>query len=433
MKRVSLLLSFLLLSTVAVAQSQSNGCDPTATSCTGSNQNSGDITNPGTSNSASTQLGNSSASIASGITADPRSQVTQNADNNTTGTITGGNTSSGAAANGNTSSNDNRSSVGNVSSGPSVSGATSSSGGNTLATGPSTSSVGPVSSNAAGGAGGSGGAGGNAAAKGGNATQGQGQGQGQQQASTNTQGQGQSSALTGGNQRSALTGGNNAATTGSNTSRTSVTGGAQSNSNGQNVGNGQQTSIGGSSYSDNSRTLFIPPVVPPTPPSVVGIGQVIQTTLACGPLQRVEKTPIIATNFGIFHDGHQQQGVTYDLAPVVDPAGQPVEYRYEPTPNGDLRIIGSQATMFATVVAVSSAQSIALGGGSGASWGQGGGGSSGSMSQLVTNIQVRDCEVGFLRQPAPVSLGVISTPEPVRQTVIAPRRVWTPVKRKLCK
>lgn len=410
MKKTFVTLAVSMLFATGVYAQQSNGCAPNAANCTGTNQsNSGDVTNPGQSSSAATQLGNSTASNASGITADPRSQVTQDANNTTTGTISGGNTTSGATggqANGNQSSNDNRSSVGNTA---------SNSGGNTLSTGASTSSVGNTS--AKGGAGGSAnvgpttatggtGTGGSSSSRatGGTAAGGtaaQGQHQGQQQAAT---------------------------ANGTNTSRntSALTGGNSGASNGQNVGNGQSTTIGGSSYSDNSRTIFIPPVAP-VPPSVVGIGNVIQSTLACGPLQRVEKTPIIATNFGIFHDGHQQQGFTYDLAPVVDVAGQPVEYRYEWMPNGDQRIIGSQVTMFATVVAVSSAQSLTLGGGGGSgSWGQAGGGSSGSMSQLVTNIQVRDCEIGFNRfvpllvTPAPV----IETPrEVLKRRIIRPRKI----------
>lgn len=234
---------------------------------------------------------------------------------------------------------------------------------------------------------------------------------------------GASTATNGANSNGANTGTNTSAnnssggtSTSKNTNSTgSQTTGAQSASNGQVIGgtgNGQTTTLGGSSYVDNSRTIFIPPITPPTPPSTVGIGNVVQTTLACGTLQTVVKTPIVGMNFGIFHDKQIQQGVTYDLSPVLDANGTRVIYREDVQPNGDVNLYGSQPVIYATVVAIASANNISIGGGgSSGAWGQAGGGTSGSMSQLVTNIQIHDCMIGTRHSvPAPV---MISEPAPV--------------------
>lgn len=154
----------------------------------------------------------------------------------------------------------------------------------------------------------------------------------------------------------------------------------------------------------DARMVFIPAIIPPTPPSTVGIGDVVQTTMACGPVQQVVRTPIDGTFFGLASHRKVQQGFTYDLAPVFDANGQRVEYRREMI-DGEVHLFGSQPVILSTVVAISGARNLALGGGgSSGSWGQGGTGTSSSMSQLVTNIQVRDCELGTLRPapPAPV-------------------------------
>jgi hypothetical protein len=393
--------------------SQNNGCTPGAQNCTGSNQNSGDTTstnNYGDTHSTSSQLGNSSASNTSGnnIGFDNRTQTTQNANNTTTGTISGGNTSSGAtggAATGNLSSNDNRTSVGNTS---------SNSGGNTLGA-DSRASVGNTS--AAGGAGGAGGTarqgqgqGQTASVQGGNSTSG---------ATANTGASRSLSAASGGNQRQSATGGvaSGSATANGAGQRTAVNAGS---------GNGQSTTIGGSSYSDNSRTLFIPPVVPATPPSVVGVGQVIQTTLACGPLQTVVKEPVIGTYFGMFSNEQIEQGHTDFLAPVLDALGHQVSYREETLPNGDIRLFGTQPVIFATVVSIAGARNVAIGGGGGSGWGQAGGGASASMSQLVTNVQLHECEVGTLHTPVvwipPAIPDVPATPVPHAKKRIVARK-----------
>lgn len=192
-------------------------------------------------------------------------------------------------------------------------------------------------------------------------------------------------------------------TAASNSSNVSLQGQTTSNAiSGTNTStvSGGQTTIDSSDHStkDNSQhVVFIPPVVPGTPASSVGVGNVIQNTLACGPLQRVIQTPVTGTYFGFFVKEAIQQGVTYDLAPAVDESGKQIFYRFVPLPNGDIIVMGTQPVIFVSTVAIAGGRNIALGGGgSSGSWGQAGGGSTASMSQLVTNIQLRDCEVGRL-------------------------------------
>lgn len=58
----------------------------------------------------------------------------------------------------------------------------------------------------------------------------------------------------------------------------------------------------------------------------------------------------------------------------------------------------------AAVVGTSSAKNLAIGGGSsGGGWGQGGGGNSGSMQQIVTNIQLKICDLGTTKFAIPVA------------------------------
>lgn len=148
-----------------------------------------------------------------------------------------------------------------------------------------------------------------------------------------------------------------------------------------------------------SKTLFIPPVVPPTPPSQVAIGDIVKETMACGPLQAVVKTPIVGSSRGLITKSKVDQGFTYDVAPYTDKDGNIVDYRQVPLPDGSgYRLFGHQVVMFTTVIGVSGGGNLALGGGGGnQSWAQGGFGSSSSNTRLVTNIQLVQCEVGTVK------------------------------------
>ena len=232
-------------------------------------------------------------------------------------------------------------------------------------------------------------------------------------AASNTNKIGVDSSVYGGDQNSSLSGTNTA----------TLTGGAQSNRGGdQSLTGGAQTLTGGDVRNDNSsgvstsgnsnvdasdrsvtnytsKTLFIPPVVPPTPPSQVAIGNIIKETLACGPLQMVVKTPVIGVSRGLLTKSKVDQGVTYDLAAYTDAQGNIVDYRKVDFPDGSgYKLFGSQVVIFSTIIGVSSGGNFAIGGGGGnQSWGQAGGGTSSSMTRLVTNIQIAQCEVGSVK------------------------------------
>ncbi|WP_447586114.1 hypothetical protein [Pseudoxanthomonas mexicana] len=147
----------------------------------------------------------------------------------------------------------------------------------------------------------------------------------------------------------------------------------------------------------DSRSIYVPPVVPFTPPSSSVTANTIKETTTCGPLQSVIKSPIHAQFHGLFKSNSHTQGETYELAPYQDEEGRMQFFKELPIPGapGSFRIVGHQAIIFTTVVGVSSMRNVALGGASSSgSWGQAGGGTSSATTQLVTNIQLRYCELG---------------------------------------
>lgn len=229
-------------------------------------------------------------------------------------------------------------------------------------------------------------------ATGGNASQGQGQqmGQGQGQSSTNTLGQ----------------------NTAQNASTQSGVQGAGNSTNGIGIDLSDKSS---STYvREGDRTLFIPPVVPATPPSSVAAANVIQNTSACGPLQSITKRQVIGVFFGALGGQDEvKQGFTDELQPYRDEQGNVVEYIVRPSFYGDRKVFGHQVTQYTAVIGISGARNFAIGGGGGTSqnWGQGGMGSSSANQQMVTTIQLRLCEIGILKaervEPAVLALPVI--------------------------
>ena len=153
----------------------------------------------------------------------------------------------------------------------------------------------------------------------------------------------------------------------------------------------------------NERVLFIPPVVPPTPPSTLAVGNIVKDTGSCGPLQRVVREPIQGTFFGLVRNTRVSQGYTERLEPYLDEHGVQQDYRRAPLEGGGgYRLYGHQVTQYTSVVGVSGSRNIALGGGGGSgAWGQGGTGVSGSMQEMVTTIQIRECEIGTFMYPSP--------------------------------
>ena len=142
----------------------------------------------------------------------------------------------------------------------------------------------------------------------------------------------------------------------------------------------------------------MPPIVPPTPPSTLAIGNIIKETSACGPLQQVVRQPVAGAFIGLTRTASVAQGWSDDLAPYRDSSGATVDYHRIVQPNGDVRLYGHQVIMFTTTIGVSSTRNVALGGGgNGGAWGQGGMGSSSSNQRMVTTIQLRECEIGSVR------------------------------------
>lgn len=394
MKRPALLASLLagiaLLPAPTLAQAANGGCPENTTSCSVSNQNVGDTSNPSSATdtvTTSSQSGTSSTSNVSELAISPliRPVIAQNPVNTTSGTITGGNTTGGNVTGGNTTGGNttgtvmggdtasNSSAMGGASTGnmqtSNVDGgaSTSTSGGNTL--GGATSSSG---GNTLGGATSSSGA-------------------------------------------SNSTVGNTSATTGS------LTGGTNSTSNTNSTGaSNSSTHIDQSNRSvtaNNQRWTFIPPVVPPTPPSMLAVGNIVTETGTCGVLQRVVREPVNATYFGFFKKANVQQGFTERLAPMTDETGQQIDYRRVPLEDGSgFRLFGHQVTQYTSILGLSGARNIAVGGGGGGGgWGQAGGGSSGAMQQMVTTLQIRECEVGTIVRPAPPAPVVYVEPARIRQ------------------
>ncbi|KQX26042.1 hypothetical protein ASD39_02015 [Sphingomonas sp. Root50] len=359
----------LCLSNIASAQS-SQTCPAGATNCTISVQDAGHNSLTATADNSTTTssiAGTSSASNQSGNTVAPvfdnSAQTTQNA-TTTTGSI-------GSSSTGNMSQNDNASSAtnGNQTMGQSNTGTStntlggSSSGGNTLSTGASTSNTGASTSST-----------------------------------------GASNAYLGGNNQA----NGSASTVGA---TTSSSGGNMLGSDASNSGGNSATNVDASDHSVyRSKAIFIPPVVPGTPPSQLAVGNIIKETSACGPLQRIVRQQVYGTFIGLFGKSSVPQGFSDDIEPYRDDAGNTVDYRMERMADGDIRMFGHQVVMFTTVIGVASNRNIALGGGGGGgSWGQGGMGSSSSNQRLVTNIQLRDCEIGTMR-----TVLVEVPPKPIR-------------------
>ncbi len=278
----------------------------------------------------------------------------------------------------------------------------------------SNASTGPITNtNTANGGQGGTGIGGSSTANGGNASQGQGQGQQQSNRSNNQ------NSVTGGDQRNTST--NNIAQGQSSDNRNTTSSNSSQNASTQSgvAGSGNSTNGIALDVSDKSsntyiregdRTLFIPSVVPATPPSSVASANVIKETSACGPLQSVVKREIHGVFFGVF--GGQdivKQGFTEELAPYRDETGNVAEYIVRPSTYGDRKVFGHQVTQYTAVIGISGARNFAIGGGGGTSqnWGQAGTGTSSANQQMVTTIQLRLCEVGTVRQEKPVQPALI--------------------------
>ena len=426
-------------------------------SCTNQNQ-MGDtsvVNNNGETHSTSAQNGNSSAANPSNTTISPeiKPQVTQNTTGTISPTISPTTTSNGGTSNsqGNTTTADNRSSVGNTSTGASTSSNGSNSNGSNSngsnsngsnsngsnsngsnSNGPMTGTLTGTNTNGnnsmvggtntangggggGGGAGGMGGTGGNAeGGKGGYAEGGKSENtmKGESNSGRNTLSNGSSSGA------SANNGGNT-------TSSTSASGGnklGQASKTSNDGSGNSQTNIDSSNRSVyNNKSIFIPPVVPPTPASFVAAGNVIKETSECGPLQAISERDVNGTFHGLFVNSNVHQGYHQELVPYRDENGNEQQYKEVLLPTHDgYRIFGHQVTQYTTVVGVSGARNVAIGGGgSSGSWGQGGMGTSSANQQLVTTIQLRLCDMGTIKYP--YTLTVVKEVPVYREVEVKPK------------
>ena len=381
--KLALAIGLVLGSSAVFAQDVNPKC---TTSCDNSTQTMGDTSSSADNSTSQASQSNPSAvsnSSASGVTVSPQVQQSGNttADQNSLDShATGGN------ATGNLSTNNNQSSVGNT---------TATSGGNNTSgtnTNDNQSAGGSVTAGTAGIGSGNGS---------GNTTE-QGQQQGQTQTGTNKQGQvavGQGGKV--GNTTSGSTSGaanrTRVGDVGSTSGAASYSGGNKTASNVGESGNSitkvdaSDHSSRSSSYTDNSRTQFIPSVVPETPPAMLGVGQISTSRSACGPQQVVVHANYDSHYFGLFKTKTFNGGVTDSLEPAML-AGAPDPFVIIKYQNGSEIWLGDQVIISTAVLGNASGRNFALGGGSGSgSWGQAGMGATSSVQKMVTTITVVQC------------------------------------------
>lgn len=138
----------------------------------------------------------------------------------------------------------------------------------------------------------------------------------------------------------------------------------------------------------SSKTTFLPALVAQTPPSTSQIGNIVKTTTACGPMMKVITTRTEGKFFGIMSDSSVDLGRNDQ---IVD---ADVPYIQKKGVDGRMQVFGHQADMVTAILNVSGGRSIGFGGFSSSGGGaQGTGGTSGSMTEMVTNvIALRSCE-----------------------------------------
>ena len=218
--------------------------------------------------------------------------------------------------------------------------------------------------------------------------------------------------ITGGNTTS--TGGTTTSTGGTNT----ATGGTYTtgalNAGGATVGNtdnassaktGSNTSVTNVDAADRSTTNYssvalVLPSVGVTAPSTVAVGNIIKETMACGVLQSVQRDTVKGTYLGLFKRSQIDLGTDDSLVPFTNETGEEVYYKRVLGSDGNYRLMGHQPIIYTTVLSVSGARNLSLGGGgSQQEWGQAGVGASSAMNRLVSKIQLRSCEMAVEQVP----------------------------------
>ena len=211
---------------------------------------------------------------------------------------------------------------------------------------------------------------------------------------------------TGGN---SLTGGTQTAQTGASTSSTGAVTVNPNNTNGQSLADNstrntasQATNVDAADRSTtNYRSVaLVLPSVGVTAPSTVAVGNIIKETMACGVLQSVQRDPVKGTYMGLFKRSQIDLGTDDSLVPFTNETGEEVYYKRVLGSDGKYRLMGHQPIIYTTVLSVSGARNLSLGGGgSQQEWGQAGVGASSAMNRLVSKIQLRSCEMAVEQVP----------------------------------
>ena len=179
----------------------------------------------------------------------------------------------------------------------------------------------------------------------------------------------------------ASTSAKNSAETGSNSSTTNVDAADRSTTNYRSV-------------------ALVLPSVGVTAPSTVAVGNIIKETMACGVLQSVQRDTVKGTYLGLFKRSQIDLGTDDSLVPFTNETGEEVYYKRVLGSDGKYRLMGHQPIIYTTVLSVSGARNLSLGGGgSQQEWGQAGVGASSAMNRLVSKIQLRSCVMAVEQVP----------------------------------
>ena len=168
---------------------------------------------------------------------------------------------------------------------------------------------------------------------------------------------------------------------------------------------GSNTSVTNVDAADRSTTDYrsvalVLPSVGVTAPSTVAVGNIIKETMACGVLQSVQRDTVKGTYMGLFKRSQIDLGTDDSLVPFTNETGEEVYYKRVLGSDGKYRLMGHQPIIYTTVLSVSGARNLSLGGGgSQQEWGQAGVGASSAMNRLVSKIQLRSCEMAVEEVP----------------------------------
>ena len=168
---------------------------------------------------------------------------------------------------------------------------------------------------------------------------------------------------------------------------------------------GSNTSVTNVDAADRSTTDYrsvalVLPSVGVTAPSTVAVGNIIKETMACGVLQSVQRDTVKGIYLGLFKRSQIDLGTDDSLVPFTNETGEEVYYKRVLGSDGKYRLMGHQPIIYTTVLSVSGARNLSLGGGgSQQEWGQAGVGASSAMNRLVSKIQLRSCEMAVEQVP----------------------------------